>query len=83
MNSKVHKNIPQSIPELKVEIIRVINDVEPKFCQKVIINLIERVGVCKASKKAINAIADTSNTHKKFFETKIIVFNHFQKYLCN
>lgn len=38
---KVYKNDPQSIPELKNQIVRVMSEIEPQLCQIVIENLIK------------------------------------------
>ena len=36
VKSQVYKNNPQSIPELKDEIIRVVGEIDPQLCQNVI-----------------------------------------------
>ena len=46
---------PQSIPELKDEIIRVIGEIEPKLCQSVIENFNKRVDVCGAARGGLLA----------------------------
>jgi len=50
VKSQVYKNNPQSIPELKDEIIRVIGEIEPQLCQNVIENFNKRVDVCGAAR---------------------------------
>ena len=54
VKSQVYKNNPQSIPELKDEIIREIEpqigEIEPQLCQNVIENFNKRVDVCGAAR---------------------------------
>lgn len=50
VKSQVYKNNPQSIPKLKDEIIRVIGDIEPQLCQRVIENFNKRVDICRSSR---------------------------------
>jgi hypothetical protein len=50
VKSQVYKNNPQSIPELKDKIIRVIGEIEPQLCQNVIENFNKRVDICGAAR---------------------------------
>lgn len=51
--SLVYKNYPQSIPELKKEIIRVISEIEPQICQKVIQNFNRKVEVGRDARRRL------------------------------
>ena len=50
VKGEVYKNNPQSIYELKQEIVRVIGEVEPQLCENVIENFDKRVATCKKSR---------------------------------
>jgi hypothetical protein len=50
VKSCVYANKPQTIPELKVEIRRVIGETEPQLCGNVIKNFIKRTRVCQQSR---------------------------------
>jgi hypothetical protein len=47
VKSRVYANKPQTIPELKAEIGRVIGENEPQLCGNVIENFVERGRVCQ------------------------------------
>ncbi|EFN82647.1 hypothetical protein EAI_09010, partial [Harpegnathos saltator] len=47
LKGKVYANDPQTIPELKEEIRRTINEISPQLCQNVIENFVKRMNVCK------------------------------------
>jgi hypothetical protein len=49
VKSHVYANKPQTIPELKVEIRRVIGEIEPQLCGNVIENFVKRTRVCQQS----------------------------------
>lgn len=49
VKSKAYVNKPQTIPQLKEEIERVINDINRDVCEKVIANFIDRVTACRDS----------------------------------
>lgn len=46
VKSQVYKNNPHSINKLKDEIIRVIREIEPQLCQRVIENFNKRLDIC-------------------------------------
>ena len=50
LKGKVYANDPQTIPELKEEIRRTINEISPQLCQNVIENFVKRMNVCKQSR---------------------------------
>jgi len=50
VKSRVYANKPQTIPELKAEIGRVIGETEPQLCGNVIENFVERGKVCQRSR---------------------------------
>jgi len=50
LKEKVYANKPTTIQELKDEIIRHINDIEPQLCLSVIENLDHRMHVCRRSR---------------------------------
>jgi Helix-turn-helix domain (DUF4817) len=49
IKSKVYVNKPQTIPQLKAEIRRVINGISPDVCERVLANFNERITQCRAS----------------------------------
>jgi hypothetical protein len=49
VKSRVYVNKPRTIPELKSEIRRVIGEIEPQLCGKIIENFVERGRVCQQS----------------------------------
>lgn len=49
VKSQVYANKPQTIPELKAEIQRVIGEIEPQLCENVIENFMKRTRVCRLS----------------------------------
>ncbi|EGI66419.1 hypothetical protein G5I_05054, partial [Acromyrmex echinatior] len=50
LKMKLDANHPQTIPELKEEIRRTINEISPQLCQNVIENFVKRMNVCKQSR---------------------------------
>jgi hypothetical protein len=50
VKSRVYANKPQTIPELKAEIGRVIGKIEPQICKNVIENFVKRGRVCQQSR---------------------------------
>jgi hypothetical protein len=50
VKSRVYANKPQTIPELKAEIRRVIGETELQLCGNVIENFVERARVCQQSR---------------------------------
>jgi hypothetical protein len=50
VKSLVYGNKPQTIPELKAEIRRVIGEIEPQLCGNVVENFVERARVCQQSR---------------------------------
>jgi hypothetical protein len=44
--SRIYANKPQSIPELKAEIGRVISEIEPQLCENVVENFVKKGRVC-------------------------------------
>ena len=50
VKSRVYANKPQTIPELKAEIGRVIGEIEPQLCGNVIENFVKRGKVCQRSR---------------------------------
>jgi hypothetical protein len=50
VKSHVYANKPQTIPELKAEIQRVIGETEPQLCRNVIESLVKRPRVCQQSR---------------------------------
>ena len=50
VKSRVCANKPQTIPELKVEIQRVIGKIEPQLCRNVIESFVKRSRVCQQSR---------------------------------
>jgi hypothetical protein len=49
VKSRVYANKPQTIPELKVEIRRVIGEIEPQLCRNVIKSFVKRARVRQQS----------------------------------
>jgi hypothetical protein len=49
VKSRVYANKPQTVPELKKEIRRVIGEIEPQLCGNVIENFVKRARVCQQS----------------------------------
>jgi hypothetical protein len=49
VKSLVYANKPQTIPELKAEIRRVIGEIEPQLCGNVIENFVKTIRVCQQS----------------------------------
>ncbi|EFN79275.1 hypothetical protein EAI_06104, partial [Harpegnathos saltator] len=47
LKGKVYANDPQTIPELKEEIRRTINEISPQLCQNVIEDFVKRMNLCK------------------------------------
>jgi hypothetical protein len=47
--SKVYANNRRTIQQLKAKILRIIADITPDICERVIINFIERVNTCRLS----------------------------------
>jgi hypothetical protein len=50
VKSRVYAKKPQTIPELKAEIRRVIGEIEPQLCGNVIENFVKRARVCQQSR---------------------------------
>jgi hypothetical protein len=50
VKSRVYANKPQTIPELKAEIGRVIGVIEPQLCGNIIENFVKRARVCQQSR---------------------------------
>ena len=50
VKSRVYANKPQIIPELKVEIRRVVCEIEPQLCGNVIESFVKRARVCQQSR---------------------------------
>jgi hypothetical protein len=50
VKSRVYANKPQTIPELKAEIGRVIGEIEPQLCENIIENFVKRGKVCQQSR---------------------------------
>jgi hypothetical protein len=50
VKSHVYANKPQTIPELKAEVRRVIGETESQLCGNVIENFVERARVCQQSR---------------------------------
>ena len=50
VKSRVYANKPQTIPELKAEIRRVIGEIQPQLCGNVIENFVKRARVCQQSR---------------------------------
>jgi hypothetical protein len=50
VKSRVYANKPQTIPELKAEIPRVIGENDPQLCGNVIENFVKRARVCQQSR---------------------------------
>jgi hypothetical protein len=50
VKTRVYANKPQTIPELKTEIRRVIDETEPQLCGNVIENFVKRARVCQQSR---------------------------------
>jgi hypothetical protein len=50
VKSRVYANKPQTIPELKAEIGRVIGEIEPQLWENVIENFVKRGRVCQQSR---------------------------------
>jgi hypothetical protein len=52
VKSRVYANKPQTIPELKADIRRVISEIEPQLCGNVIESFVKRARVCQQSRGA-------------------------------
>ena len=50
MQTRVYANKPQTVPELKAEIRRVIGEIDPQLCGNVIENFVKSVRVCQQSR---------------------------------
>jgi hypothetical protein len=50
VKSRVYANKPQTVPELKAEIERVIGEIEPQLCGNIIENFVKTARVCQQSR---------------------------------